>query len=266
MNASLKLIILSLKSYIYLSNRTRARNIKKKKILIGLIISLSTIQNIQQTYELLKTHQTTIKNNQVHDNDLRSILESSADTIEIIINLLDNLVLLLPIIIKNHKLLLSTTINLFNLIFNILKYAISSFVKAQLWTLGNRTKHDLTHTSQLIKRHKLASIHPPPSENDDDESTVVPHPTRKSIAKDDVNSLISDNKNRKLVLKSCKKSLNKIRFNRIIYCIDGLVSAYDLLQLKFCSRVTRLLIEWITTLLEFMEPYSCSTALSFLSF
>ncbi|KAH9444338.1 hypothetical protein Pst134EA_032244 [Puccinia striiformis f. sp. tritici] len=239
MNASLKLIILSLKSYIYLSNRTRARNIKKKKILIGLIISLSTIQNIQQTYELLKTHQTTIKNNQY---------------------------LLLPIIIKNHKLLLSTTINLFNLIFNILKYAISSFVKAQLWTLGNRTKHDLTHTSQLIKRHKLASIHPPPSENDDDESTVVPHPTRKSIAKDDVNSLISDNKNRKLVLKSCKKSLNKIRFNRIIYCIDGLVSAYDLLQLKFCSRVTRLLIEWITTLLEFMEPYSCSTALSFLSF
>ncbi|WAR62944.1 hypothetical protein PtB15_18B26 [Puccinia triticina] len=149
------------------------------------------------------------------------------------VTLLDNLSLL-----RSPPKLLSTATNLANLALNILHYARSSLDKAALWHLGRSTRQALADTEQSIRHNKRLL------------RTTHDHPPQPPLLLEQIAADTRLNRARKASLKHSKHALHRLGWARIVYAIDALVSAYDLLELKYCSRGLRMLIESTSALLE----------------
>ncbi|KAA1132685.1 hypothetical protein PGTUg99_014344 [Puccinia graminis f. sp. tritici] len=203
---TIRLIESTIRTLIYF-NRTTRRSRRSRTAHVALIISLSIIRLIQS---IKQTTTTTTRRDQPEDEReesnqrLRAILESTNDSLEILINLLDILSLL-----NNNR--LKTTTNLATLTHNILSYAHSSLQKAALWKLGRQTRLEIADTDQTIKANKLRI-----------RSTLQPEHQRALI--DQIHADTRLNRARKITIKRCKRDLTRICWARIVFSIDAFIS------------------------------------------
>ncbi|OAV92461.1 hypothetical protein, variant [Puccinia triticina 1-1 BBBD Race 1] len=246
----LRLLESSLRWLIYLSRTPRQQ--KTTRTILITLISLSAIQRTLPLIPLTvttttTTHTTTTtteppaaqnQNQNQNQNQLRSTIESATNALEISVTLLDNLSLL-----RSPPKLLSTATNLANLALNILHYARSSLDKAALWHLGRSTRQALADTEQSIRHNKRLL------------RTTHDHPPQPPLLLEQIAADTRLNRARKASLKHSKHALHRLGWARIVYAIDALVSAYDLLELKYCSRGLRMLIESTSALLDFRAAY-----------
>lgn len=207
-------------------------------------------------------------------NQLKSRLESYIHSIQLAIDLLDDLnhlhFLRLIRISRSTKARIDPIFNLLNLLVNLLNYAHSSIDKAQLWSIGRRTRASMLETERTIDLNKRslnsqsnltpsrssATLRPRPTEVPSD-SQAPSDSSRSSInlLQAQINSDLAINRSRKSILRRCKRSLDRIWWSRILYSFDALVSAYDLLQLNCLSYGVRTLIDSIRSILDFQLLY-----------
>ncbi|KAA1073177.1 hypothetical protein PGT21_002828 [Puccinia graminis f. sp. tritici] len=236
---TIRLIESTIRTLIYFNRTTRRsrRRRRSRTAHVALIISLSIIRLIQSIKQTTTTTTTDQPEDEREESNqrLRSILESTNHSLEILINLLDILSLL-----NNNR--LKTTTNLATLTHNILSYAHSSLQKAALWKLGRQTRLEIADTDQTIKANKLRI-----------RSTLQPEHQRALI--DQIHADTRLNRARKITIKRCKRDLTRICWARIVFSIDAFISAHDLLELEYCSHGLRHLIDWTSALIDFRSAY-----------
>ncbi|KAI8457861.1 hypothetical protein BY996DRAFT_6884486 [Phakopsora pachyrhizi] len=131
-------------------------------------------------------------------------------------------------------------------------YAITSFDRADVWRLGRRTRLEMIQRQSLVREFKargnLKLSIGPPLDCIEDWFGMGEDQRRR------VESVVY--KTRNSVLKECKRTLNRIWWIRLGLIYDGVFSVYDLLNFKYRFKPIRILMNLLTTILNFQEEVS----------
>ncbi|CAH7672598.1 hypothetical protein PPACK8108_LOCUS7412 [Phakopsora pachyrhizi] len=123
-------------------------------------------------------------------------------------------------------------------------YAINSFDIAEAWTLGHWTRLEMIQGQSLVRELKASSnlklsIGPPLDCIED--WFGMGEDQRRSVE-----SVVYQT--RYLVLKDCKRTLNRIWWIRLGLIYDGVFFVYDLLNFKYCIKSIRIVMNLLTTI------------------